>query len=60
MIRCDDYLQTQRKAFPPGIRQKINGKNEILNSNGTDQNKPFGSKTKNKTVDIRIKPLFVF
>lgn len=60
MKRCDDYLQTQRKAIPPVIRQKVNGKNEILNSNGTDQNKPFGSKPKNKTVEIRIKPFFVF
>ncbi len=60
MIRCDDYQQTQRETFPPEARQKINGKNEFLNSNGTDQNKPFGSKTKNKTVNIRIKPFFVF
>lgn len=58
--RCDDYLHTQRKAFHLKIRWKFTEKNEILNSNGTDQNKLFGSKTRNKAMNIRFKLLFTF
>jgi hypothetical protein len=40
--RCDDYRHTQRKIFQPGIRQKIDKKGSILDSNGADKNKSFG------------------
>ncbi len=60
VIRSDDYRHSRRKTFPPEARQKINRKNELLNSDGTDQDKSFGRKTKYRPVNIGLKPFIVF
>lgn len=60
MIRSDDYQHTQREVFLPENQAENKRKNEILNSDRTDQNKSFGSKTLDKAMDIRLQSFITF